>query len=108
METDVPNFSSKAQQKLQQFIQAFSQEIPTVEEAKIGFKNRVDSTKKKSTNQNQALKRKNNDQDVDSVSSKKIKPDEDIPGFAGTYSYFLCFFVLQWWYPDSLILDILT
>jgi len=116
MEAQVPNFSSNMQQKLQEFKQAFSQEIPSVEQSKNEFKkpaNPVKSKKKhgRSDIMQQILKRKSSSDENDGNSSlnssqsssslpsqvdsvekapappkkpapKKIKVDEDIPGFA--------------------------
>ena len=47
MEAQVPNFSSNMQQKLQEFKQAFSQEIPSVEQSKNEFKKPANPVKNK-------------------------------------------------------------
>merc|ERR1719237_1099394 len=74
MEAQVPNFSSNMQQKLQEFKQAFSQEIPSVEQSKNEFKkpaNPVKSKKKhgRSDIMQQILKRKSSSDENDGDSS---------------------------------------
>ena len=74
MEAQVPNFSSSMQQKLQEFKQAFSQEIPSVEQSKNEFKkpaNPVKSKKKhgRSDIMQQILKRKSSSDENDDNSS---------------------------------------
>ena len=74
MEAQVPNFSSNMQQKLQEFKQAFSQEIPSVEQSKNEFKkpaNPVKSKKKhgRSDIMQQILKRKSSSDENDGNSS---------------------------------------
>ena len=74
MEAHVPNFSSNMQQKLQEFKQAFSQEIPSVEQSKNEFKkpaNPVKSKKKhgRSDIMQQILKRKSSSDENDGNSS---------------------------------------
>ena len=74
MEAQVPNFSSNMQQKLQEFKQAFSQEIPSVEQSKNEFKkpaNPVKSKKKhgRSDIMQQILKRKSCSDENDGDSS---------------------------------------
>jgi hypothetical protein len=67
MEAQVPNFSSNMQQKLQEFKQAFSQEIPTVEQSKNEFKKPANPVKNKK--KHGILKRKPSSDENDGNSS---------------------------------------